>query len=302
MISKTQTPGGATPPSKRHKSADRGNITAASPSEPKAEDSDIVIISHFGDLVLDISKEGINERVLAKVDTSRLKAKSKYFQALLDPAGFLEGRAVLEQQELLEATYLSAKDIPDEDLPRVKITDIGQTAALKSIRPLVVDFLRIVHGYDVLRAVKQPPPVNIANLAVLADRFDCVDSVKSWATSKANVMPRIHASLPVYDEEVYRQRLVTCLFLGNESRLLAYSSHLILQGSEMWSSRAPGGTHALWWDLPLGIEEELQTRRSYVLDAVLSLQDHLLSLYTSRSRQCKLGYDTSPQCDSFQLG
>jgi hypothetical protein len=29
---------------------------------------------------------------------------------------------------------------------------------------------------------------------------------------------------------------------------------------------------------------------------------NLLSLYTSRQRQCKLGYDSSAACDSFQLG
>lgn len=30
---------------------------------------------------------------------------------------------------------------------------------------------------------------------------------------------------------------------------------------------------------------------------------HILSLYlSSKRRQCKLGYDSSPQCDSFQLG
>lgn len=27
-----------------------------------------------------------------------------------------------------------------------------------------------------------------------------------------------------------------------------------------------------------------------------------MRLYTSRERQCRLGYDSSPQCDSFQLG
>ncbi|KAL2156829.1 hypothetical protein VTH06DRAFT_4223, partial [Thermothelomyces fergusii] len=29
---------------------------------------------------------------------------------------------------------------------------------------------------------------------------------------------------------------------------------------------------------------------------------HFLGLYTSRDRQCKLGYDSSASCDSFQLG
>lgn len=222
-------------------------------------ETEITTISHFGDLVLDISKEGTKEHVLAKVDGSRLNQVSKYFRSLLDPNGYLEGKSIVAQRERLKEAYANSGDIPVEDLPRVKITDIGQTSTLKSIRPLVIDFLRILHGYDVQRAVKNPPPVNIANLAVLADRFDAKDSVSSWALSKANVLPKIHASLPVYDEEIYRQRLLACLFLGNEVRLVTYSSHLALQGSVMWRDKPPTTNHALWWDLPRGIEGASRT-------------------------------------------
>jgi hypothetical protein len=43
-------------------------------------------------------------------------------------------------------------------------------------------------------------------------------------------------------------------------------------------------------------------RREYVLDTIQSLQSHFLQLYSHGERQCRLGYDTSLQCDSFQLG
>lgn len=43
-------------------------------------------------------------------------------------------------------------------------------------------------------------------------------------------------------------------------------------------------------------------RREYILETINSLQAHFLKLYTSGERQCKLGYDSSVQCDSFQLG
>jgi hypothetical protein len=39
-----------------------------------------------------------------------------------------------------------------------------------------------------------------------------------------------------------------------------------------------------------------------ILRTIASLQLHFLDLYTSRNRQCSLGYDSSPACDSFQLG
>ena len=43
-------------------------------------------------------------------------------------------------------------------------------------------------------------------------------------------------------------------------------------------------------------------RRTCILATISSLQDHFLQMYTSKARQCRLGYDSSPQCDSFQLG
>lgn len=39
-----------------------------------------------------------------------------------------------------------------------------------------------------------------------------------------------------------------------------------------------------------------------MLEHISSLQNHFLQLYISREPQCKLNYDSSPQCDSFQLG
>ena len=47
---------------------------------------------------------------------------------------------------------------------------------------------------------------------------------------------------------------------------------------------------------------QLQYRRECILNTIASVQRHFLQLYTSRERQCKLGYDSSAACDSFQLG
>lgn len=45
-------------------------------------------------------------------------------------------------------------------------------------------------------------------------------------------------------------------------------------------------------------------RRVCLLETLGSIQSHFLHLYSHSSRhpQCKLGYDSSWQCDSFQLG
>ena len=48
--------------------------------------------------------------------------------------------------------------------------------------------------------------------------------------------------------------------------------------------------------------DELLCRRQYVLETISSIQSHFINLYASKQPQCKLCYDSSPQCDSFQLG
>lgn len=47
---------------------------------------------------------------------------------------------------------------------------------------------------------------------------------------------------------------------------------------------------------------ELTHRRARIIRTIASLQSHYVSLYTSGTRQCALGYDSSAACDSFQLG
>lgn len=53
-------------------------------------------------------------------------------------------------------------------------------------------------------------------------------------------------------------------------------------------------------------KEELHYRRTLLLRTLASIPSHFLHLYTVRTRgglrQCKLGYDSSSACDSFQLG
>lgn len=48
--------------------------------------------------------------------------------------------------------------------------------------------------------------------------------------------------------------------------------------------------------------DELQNRRECILNTIASVQSHFINLYSSKERQCKLGYDSSAACDSFQLG
>jgi hypothetical protein len=53
----------------------------------------------------------------------------------------------------------------------------------------------------------------------------------------------------------------------------------------------------------LTVPAECAYRRTCVLRTIASIQNQFLTRYSSsKDRQCKLGYDSSSSCDSFQLG
>lgn len=156
-----------------------------------SSESDFIVISPSGDLILEVTKDGSKECAFFKVESEELKEHSRYFARLLDSNAWQEGRSMAEHRSRLTNTYQSFKEVPDEDLPHIAISDIGQTSTVRSIKYIMGDFLRILHGQDITTAAKTPPTSNIANIAVLADRFDAIDVVALWAKSKKNVGPRI---------------------------------------------------------------------------------------------------------------
>jgi hypothetical protein len=155
---------------------------------------------------------------------------------------------------------------------------------------------------------------HVAILAILADRFTCTPPVIKYLPSRLGfkwpmTRPKPAAgdaapSLSLAAEESLRQTLLASWFLDQPTRFAAAARQLILGGSRRWSVYAEDEEvdGAMWWDLPAGIEKELQYRRECILNAIASAPQHFLSLYGSRDRQCQLGYDSSPACDSYQLG
>jgi len=148
-----------------------------------------------------------------------------------------------------------------------------------------------------------PPLANIANWAIVADRFDALDAVSAYVRRKKMLRAidgKTAAKVDIaLSEEKVRQRLLVGILLDFPPWTEKYSLRMIVKG---WVDREIDETSALWWDLPARVEDELAHRRHCVLDTIQSLEHHFLKLYTSRERQCRLGYDNSPQCDSFQLG
>ncbi|KAM0711072.1 hypothetical protein Q7P35_001811 [Cladosporium inversicolor] len=278
------------------------------PAKPKAREdaepggiADIAVKN--GDLVLQIehANASLDVTLLSfRVSTTALKAKSKYFETLLEAGRFGEGQQILSQHEALLKKFSSLALVPATELPVIRIEDLGRISAVKSIRPLLTDFLLILHDQDTQAT---PPVSNLANLAIVADRFDALDAVKLHVRRKkairaldAKTQPKQDAGL---SEERVRQRLLVGLMLDYAPWVEKYSVRLITKG---WVGQESELEDPLWWDLPNRIEEELMLRRASILETIQSIQTHFLAQYSSRTRQCRLGYDTSPECDSFQFG
>ncbi|KAK5132384.1 hypothetical protein LTR08_009155 [Meristemomyces frigidus] len=263
---------------------------------------DIVAIAARGDIILRIEHEAATSKHVAqfRVDTSTLRRHSKYFERLLQAGRFGEGSHVEEQHKRLKERYESIGAAPSRELPVVSVQDVGRISPVKSIAALCTDLLNIMHGID---TPAFPPVANLATLAIVADRFDALEAVKSYVKKKRMIRAIDGKTTPKADntltEEKVRQRLLVATMLDYSPWTEKYSARLVVRG---WVGKEPDLSAALWWDLPRRVEEELAYRRECVLETIQSLQSYFLGLYTSRERQCKLGYDSSPQCDSFQLG
>ncbi|KAH7389885.1 hypothetical protein BKA66DRAFT_460033 [Pyrenochaeta sp. MPI-SDFR-AT-0127] len=272
-----------------------------------SEEDEPLVIAPNGDLILVVAQDEGRQRFAYRVDSKTMQQSSRYFQNLLSDR-FSEGQQLSAALEALKIRgHASIADATADELPHISIVNVGRIATSKasSVQNLLADFFRAVHGLDL--AVAAPPVANLANLAVVADRFDAVACLSKFVQRK-KYLHLVDAKAkgrpsPTLTEERARQKLFVGLLFDHPSWVTRYSKHLIMRDSSQWR---PGveedHTKALWWDIPNGVEGEMIVRREYILETINSLQAHFLKLYTSGERQCKLGYDTSLQCDSFQLG
>ncbi|KAH8728201.1 hypothetical protein GQ44DRAFT_702778 [Phaeosphaeriaceae sp. PMI808] len=266
-----------------------------------------LVVCPGGDLILDVAQDESGERYTYRVDSRTLQQSSRYFENLLSDR-FSEGQQLSAALEALRlGEYADMAEVPVDVLPHISIINTSRIAISKSsaVQNLLADFLRAVHGLDL--GTSNPPVANLANLAVVADRFDAVASLSKYVRRKKYLQVIDAKSSgkrnPTLTEERVRQKLFIGLLFDHPPWVTKYSKHLMLRDSVQWR---PGveedHTKALWWDIPNGVEDEMIRRREHILETINSLQAYFLKLYTSGERQCTLGYDTSLQCDSFQLG
>ena len=294
-----------------------GTPTAEARGEEYAAST--TVIADSGDLLLHVSHELESkniQRYSFRVDTTKLRQSSRFFDRLLS-GQFVEAKRVAERLDHLQRQYDAIGDAPLSELPSITVKDIGRVSVSKSVRPLMTDFLNALHGCDMEGKASMIP--NISNLTVVADRFDALGYFAEYVRKRKLLRATKDTPEPKLSEERIRQKLYVGVLLSHEAWVTSTSLRIIIRGSESWTNGNEDFNRACWWDLPQGLEgkscalvvlnqclisraEELQYRRECILDTLGSLQTHFLELYTSRERQCKLGYDSSPQCDAFQLG
>ncbi|UKZ59153.1 uncharacterized protein TrAtP1_000469 [Trichoderma atroviride] len=245
--------------------------------------------------------------VAYRVSQAALKKHSQYFANLLSNPKFSEASAIDEVYKKLAALKIEPGKADAADLPWIRITDDDEATKAAGREHVFEDMLKIIHQ----KPLKAPRVglSEVTTMAILADRFDCLTAV---ARSLNGLRWPVTNNRPFADdsgrntdaEQTLREKILVSWLLSNGMKLHQAARELVVRGSRLWSdySEEREELTAAWWHLPEGIEEELEYRRECVLNTIASVQRHFLNLYCSKERQCKLGYDSSGACDSFQLG
>ncbi|KAI9845598.1 MAG: hypothetical protein M1838_001682 [Thelocarpon superellum] len=285
---------------------DEANHAAASPTE-SAE-----IVAN-GDLRVELEGGGKNGApLLVRVDRAHLRKASRYFHVLLDSHKFAEGSALQDRHDHLRSQGVRPADGPNGLLPRIRIGDTGRMGPCpEGIGAVTLDFFRVLHGLPMQRP--RHSVAFLANAVILADRFDSLPVLSAYIKahrlfpSKDPIPGEVLTALA--QEQRDRQRLLICTLLDHPSwfgpatgRLVAYDYDMRHATSTAKSVARSAVAQGLWWSLPDELEAELLHRRECILETLHSLQVGVMESYMSRIRQCTLGYDSSVQCDDFQLG
>ncbi|KAK2589802.1 hypothetical protein QQS21_012518 [Conoideocrella luteorostrata] len=318
-----------------------GEPPSDSTTQPKALQEQLVNVADHGDIILSVTfitsdatlrrtrKAALASRkpsnsnnhdpapamtprltISYRVTLSALKHHSKYFANLLTNPSFREAQLIAAVHAHLASRNIKPGEAEAPDLPRILITDDDDATQCAGREHAFEDMLRLVHQKSI--KTTRVTMSYVTTLAIIADRFDCTAAV-SRALADMKFKWPLTSTKPYMDdsgrvtevEKVLRQKVLVAWLLSQPMRLHQSSKELLMRGSRLWGQPygyEEGHLCAAWWNLPEGIEEELQHRRECILNTISSIQSHFLALYSSRDRQCKLGYDSSAACDSFQFG
>ncbi|KAI4150049.1 MAG: hypothetical protein LQ340_004290 [Diploschistes diacapsis] len=282
----------------------------------------IMVIDQIGDAVLQLMDRDGSSVSKYRVSSEQLKKVSGYFDAMLTPGKFSESTQFYSQIEALKSKFDGdCGKAPAAKLPILSFPEVMELTLSKSTTQALTALLLLSHGQT---DMKEKQSVNsMAHLAVIAEQVLATDITRQYVLT---YLRKLKAKSPrwspvVQDKEKWRQ-LVYLGYVYDDIEVFAWFSALLIdhgpdivvehnpeKHSKKENSRARTRTESEiippWFNLPNDMEDELYSRRHYILRTLASIPQSLLRPYLSNPRvipNCKLGYDTSPHCDSFQLG
>lgn len=237
------------------------------------EKSPIRVISANGDLILEYIAPGDSSssptRRKWQVASERLTSHSPYFQALLDPTKFSEGRQFSAQKQAWNETQTpdsaSQHALPTVRLPSVRSTSIcGEDAIELFLRILCLDSLDETERAVFENELKTQSTSLVARMIDLADSLNSPRIVQDvlqrigylYGKSKPALLVRFNLALLSMKEDRIRQITFISAFLG-DSRLTRIMTHtLLVVGSRFWINGLDGPEEESlrWRYLPNGLE------------------------------------------------
>ncbi|CAG8385626.1 unnamed protein product [Penicillium salamii] len=276
-----------------------GQHEIGGPSDPQSNDSasSIKAITPNGDLILEyIASSDSMSPVSRKwqVASQLLASNSPYFQALLDPAKFSEGRKFnFEKQawdEAQDPNVVSQHALPTVTLPAIQPTMIcGEDAIELFLRILCLESTEEAEKANFENHLKLKSSSLVARLIDLADSFNSPRIVRdilrrvgySYGKGKSAPLTKFNAALLSSKEDRIRQIIFISIFLGDIRVTRVMTHTLIVMGSRFWVNglESPEVEILRWKYLPHGLEEEIYHRRQLVLNTITDIQAHFLRMY-----------------------
>ncbi|CAG8909714.1 unnamed protein product [Penicillium egyptiacum] len=276
----------------------QGGLSGQNDLQEHNEKLPIRVISPNGDLILEYialrDSSSSPTRRKWQVASERLTSQSPYFQALLDPTKFSEGRQFSAQKQAWNETQIadsaSQHALPTVRLPSVHSTNMcGEDAIELFLKILCVDSFDETERTVFENELKTQSTSLVARMIDLADSLNSPRAVQDilqrigylYGKSKPALLARFNAALLSMKEDRIRQIIFISAFL-NDSRLTRIMTHaLLVVGSRFWINGldSPEEESMRWRHLPNGLEEEIYCRRQYVLNTITDLQAHFLRVY-----------------------
>ncbi|KAJ5725266.1 uncharacterized protein N7483_006623 [Penicillium malachiteum] len=291
------------------------------------------IISPNGDLIIEhTDPSSTTGKIAWQVSVTSLKENSRYFDAMLDPEKFSEGRSLAQQLQALEikaesqpgssfdsGNEISLPVIQFSENPVVKLC--GTDILGLFMKVLCLESMNDTTNGLFQEALKIENPATIARLIQVADSFSSTDRVEhvlrlvkyQYGPKGKMSISRFDAALVDMKEERIRQIIFISKLLKDHAIFQVMTHTLLILGSRFWNN-APEGpdVDSFYWNyLSDNIEEELYYRRQCVMNTITDLQAYFMRAYgvlddpnprpsPAPNRMLGAAFSTSTQTTQFQ--